>query len=120
MKMILRSVLIPMFCLISSTALAQHKANEAKIYIPQNAIKMEAGKIIIGKNGTGFQVKEIHSSKQGFYIYKKDALIPKVRTKGGRLYGCSKCPELVFRDERVAELHTWERHRGWAEVTVIR
>jgi hypothetical protein len=119
MKMILRSVLIPMFCLISSTAFAQHKANEAKIYIPQNAIKMEAGKIIIGKNGTGFQVKEIHSSKQGFYIYKKDALIPKERTKGNHLYGCTACPR-VFDTYDEAEVHTWEKHRGFADVRKIR
>ena len=120
MRAVFRSILIPLFCFMGSTAFAQHGANEAKIYIPQNAIKMEAGKIIIGKNGAGFQVKEIHSNKRGFYIYKKDALISKTITKGGRLYGCSMCPRLVFTDKREAELHTWGRHNGWANVTTIR
>jgi hypothetical protein len=119
MRLILRSVLIPLFCLIGSTAFAQHEANEAKIYIPQNAIKMEAGKIIIGKNGTGFRVKEIHSNKHGFYIYKKDALIPKARTKGSHLYSCTKCSR-VFATYDDAELHTWEEHKGWANVRKIR
>ena len=122
MKLILRRVLITLFCLIGSTTFAQHKANEAKIYIPENAIKIKDGKIIIGKNGIGFQVKEIYSNKHGLYIYKRDALLPKTRTKGEHLYGCSnrKCRHLAFTDEREAELHVWAEHRGFAEVRIIR
>ena len=116
--MVFRSILIPLFCVMGSTAFAQHEANEAKIYIPQNAIKMEAGKIIIGKNGVGLQVKGIHSNKHGFYIYKNDTLLQGLIAKG-YVYGCTKCPR-VFYDYNEAADHAMRAHSGHGRIYIKR
>ena len=110
MKLILRSVLIPLFCLVGSTAFAQHKANEGKINIPKNAICMEKGGFTIGKSSNSFRAKSIHSDQHGFYVYKDNAMLQELVEKG-YVYGCTKCTRDFYDYEDVWD-HTRMAHRG--------
>ena len=118
MKLILRSVLIPLFCLVGSTAFAQHKANEGKIYIPKNAICMEKGKFTIGKSSNGFRAKSIHSDQHGFYVYKNNAMLQELVEKGS-VYGCTKCSRDFYYYDDVTD-HVMIAHRGKGKVYIKR
>jgi hypothetical protein len=108
MRLILRSFLMALVCLMGSTVFAEQRTNKVKIYIPQKAISMKAGKIIVGKGSGSFRIKAIQSDRHGFYIYENDALLQKLIAKG-YVYGCSKCSE-EFHDYYEATKHVLMRH----------
>ena len=64
-------------------------------------------------------MKSIHCNQRGFYIYREDMLLSKIRTRGSCLYGCTKCRR-VFDTYDEGDLHTWDAHRGFADVRIIR
>ncbi len=115
MNTFVRGIVFFLFCLTGSTVFAEC---EKRIYVPQDAIKIESNTIILGRKGS-FKVKSIHYNRKGLYIYKKDLEVIRKKSADYHSYRCSKCGQTFdYYDD--CDLHIWDRHNGFGHVIQIR